>query len=201
MSSRVWIAAGFFLIAVTTGLLVGASPSPVVGTLLPLVFGLISVGGSIYTAGKGNDSTAQVGQQLVAFALGFLLGLWPGIYIKRYPDWLWPAAEPAYATLEFSDIRALAAFIELDNSMRDSGAGIDHRSKILASLQRAVKVRSGANGLLGEQDEDATKLILGEPIAKSTSNTFFPVARIPPSDLDRRRIWERFLGSEGERNG
>ncbi len=105
---------GIILMALMIGLLSGVSESPVVATLLPLLFGLITAGGNLYVlwGKKAEDETPKkkeretrarfLGTQFVLFAVFFLVGMWSGVYIKFHPQMFWPYATsvPVYIEIQ-----------------------------------------------------------------------------------------------------
>ena len=184
---------GVFSIASIIGLLTGLSASPVVSVLIPLIFGLITAGGAIYiargaeTAGTTTPSDRQeralvLGVQLIAFSLGFILGLWPGSAAKLHPEKVWlleARVKPAYGDLKFEDLRVLAAVIELDQKMKASGLEREGRQAIIKSIYDAIQKRAlDGNGVIAASDLEGVKAILGVPATSSTTSPLYiPVAR------------------------
>ncbi|MFO0699748.1 MAG: hypothetical protein U0236_11000 [Nitrospira sp.] len=126
--------AGVGAVAVIIGLLTGLSSSPVVGILMPLVFSVLTAGGTVYAhlvkmseANKtsllsSTVSPQTLGKQLLCFSIGFLLGLWLGVQAKLTPSLLWHSGSariPAYdsSTIAFQDTRLLAAAMKLDSDI------------------------------------------------------------------------------------
>jgi hypothetical protein len=79
-SSLRWYSAGFALLGGAIGYMAGASQTPVVATLLPLLFGLIGGAGGIYLARADLSRHAThvrliaIGKSLAAFVVLLLIG-------------------------------------------------------------------------------------------------------------------------------
>jgi hypothetical protein len=199
-----WFYAGVFALALVLGLLAGITASPVVGTLIPLLFALLTAGGAIYVVKGGEPGKAAVdaaeqrlragflGRQLASFAFGFLIGMYAGVAAKFSPERIWvldATASPAYSAMTFTDLTVLAAALEMDNRMRVSGLPLGERRRIFAQLDTALRYRatnyygsSAADSLyllygIADPDRDAINRILGVSAAADPRRT--PVTAPP----------------------
>jgi hypothetical protein len=149
--------AGMGLIGVVIGLLTGASSSPVVAVILPLLFTLMTAGGNFYVVwgerqreadAPSRDRSARakfLGGQLTVFAVGFLVGVWSGILAKLRPDLLWPVqvGRPAYAAMTPSPTFAsLPVYRHLDNVLVSDGVPYAKRLELLHAMQIPAEVLS-----------------------------------------------------------
>lgn len=176
---------GVGAIAFTIGLTTGISASPVVGVLIPLLFGLLTAGGGVYVVKNLpalREAGTSLGAYLVVFSLAFLVGLWAGSAAKLHPEQVWffeDRVRPAYGELEAFDLRVTAAFLRLDRQMSQSGLRFEERVRVLRKLQDRIKSRLDSDtGGLASTDEDATKAILG--LSDSWNGPFDPVALAEP---------------------
>jgi hypothetical protein len=199
-----WFYTGVFALALVLGLLAGITASPVVGTLIPLLFALLTAGGAIYVVKGGepgktaSDAAEQhlrasfLGRQLASFAIGFIIGLYAGVTVKFSPERIWTldaAAGPAYSAMTFPDPTVLAAALELDNRMRMSGMPLAERRRIFSELDAAFRYRAtgyhgtgGADSLyllygIADPDRDAIHRILG--VTAATDPRRMPVTAPP----------------------
>lgn len=184
---------GVFLIAGVIGLLTGLTASPVVSVLIPLIFSLLTAGGAVYVErgmqpsgtkappGDRRKRASVLGLQLVAFSLGFLVGLWPGSAAKLHPEKVWffeGKVTPAYGEFHFEDLRVLTAVIALDEKMKSSGLALESRRTIIEAVYTALRDRMKANGgTIVSSDLEAVRNLLGLPTQPSTRPwSFHPVA-------------------------
>ena len=137
---------GIFLFAMLIGGLTGISSSPVLTTVIPLIFSIFTAGGAIYSIKLNLDKTLAastitfVGSQLIIFSVGFSLGVWGGVSLKLAPEDFWNVSasrSPAYADLNFTDFRLLSAALELDKRMVKSGLNEIDRKKIFDEIENA----------------------------------------------------------------
>ena len=145
------LAVGLASIAVTIGILVGLSATPVVGSMIPLLFTLVTAGGvaaAVVRTSQGlprMQSLAGCGLGLAVFSFAFLAGLYLGVAAKLHWRSFWLASdryEPAYQTLAYTDLRLLAAAIKLDKDMVASGLEYDNRALIFSSVRDAMAQRA-----------------------------------------------------------
>jgi hypothetical protein len=151
-----WFVSGIMAIAFVIGLLSGISASPVVAVILPLLFGLFSVGGAAVALRKafaasadgGDDTSADVGligKQLIGFAGGFLIGMWLGVGVKIRAIAVWPSPEnsaPAFSALRPSDMLTLSAAIDIDGRMQAAGVPLRQRIELFQALRSEMQRRS-----------------------------------------------------------
>jgi hypothetical protein len=157
------LAIGVLLFAGMIGLLAGVSASPVVAALLPLLFALLTAGGGIWLIRSdakvlllSKRHALALGLQLLAFIIGFLPGLWAGIYVRFYPDTVGlPSRAPAYDKLEFTDPLLLAWMISLDERMKASNLPFPRRQQILGRLFESIN----KEGLSSEEIESLTAIL------------------------------------------
>lgn len=83
-----WFLVGFGLIGISAGFFAGTSVTPVIGTLLPLVFGLLGGSGGFYLAGANLASTETalrlrlLGIALTTFAVLLIAGSVYGVMLR-----------------------------------------------------------------------------------------------------------------------
>jgi hypothetical protein len=77
-----WLSAGFAATGLLIGLVAGLSETPVVGTLIPLLFTIIG-GGSGFFVVKRPEQSRQVGVALVSLASMCILGSIWGIHLRQ----------------------------------------------------------------------------------------------------------------------
>lgn len=149
------LGAGLFGLALTIGLVSGLSSSPIVSTLIPVLFTLVTAACSVYVSHTAVadeklrraellEKSRFIGVQLCCFVLGFLIGLSLGIGIRLHSASIWFAQErvqPAYESMNYTDVRALAAALKLDGMMIHSGLGKKDRRAILEELDKSRKAR------------------------------------------------------------
>ena len=98
-----WYAAGLAVIGLTSGFFAGASHTPIVGTLLPLLFAVVGGTSGVYLANAdlGNPLAVTrfrwLGRSLGLFGLGCLIGSAVGISFRL--GYSHPAAEDELATI------------------------------------------------------------------------------------------------------
>ena len=195
-----WFYTGIFSVGGLLGFLTSASSSPVVATVLPLIFALVSAGGALYiVAGGSRESPVALdlvreraeflGKQFLFFSIGFGMGIWPGAAIKFHASSVWfldTNSKPAYSEIEPSDIRLLAAVITLDDRMKASGLGFESRRRILEDVNQKI-VERGTDSGLGYRDEQAVAGVLEFFSGSDASSTLsrppapFPVPVLPPA--------------------
>lgn len=180
---------GIAAMGMVIGLLAGASASPIVGVLLPLIFALITAGGNLYlvwgektaeqdlTKRHRSERAYFLGAQMVAFASTFLLGLWVGVFVKFHSGSVWLVAEgtPAYLAFADSSPPVVRYLRFMDVTMSRDGAPFDQRQRILKSLVDKQ-----------EQWKDEVEDVLGEAQTKSIGG-YSP-------ELDQR--WPAIPGSQ-----
>lgn len=170
---------GILAFAGIIGFLTGVSSSPIVATVVPIIFTVLTAGGTIYSVlGKddapnqksGHERARFLGFQLLTFALGFFLGLWSGVAVKFNPDAIWlfrQKSTPAYSSMGYTDVRFLATAIELDRRMIKSGLNIDDRSKIFEQIDTARHERRKAF-IAAKQKTDELLNVWSTPPVKET---------------------------------
>lgn len=148
---------GTLLLALVIGGLIGVSSSPVVAVVLPLMFALLSAGGAAFVV-LGKDDGAAVaagkvsrreraqflGLQYIAFALGFIPGVYLGVGAKFHSVQIWgspSAPQVAYTEIEIRDPKELAAAIALDERMISDRVPLAARQKVLIGLHAATAQR------------------------------------------------------------
>jgi hypothetical protein len=163
---------GLGAIAFAIGLLTGMSSSPVVASLIPLLFTLITAGG-IAAAVKGGSSLPfkspkDYGLGLIVFALAFLLGLYAGVFSKLHAGSIWfreATSKPAYQNLNYSDFRLLAVALKLDNEMIASGLPPESRQAVFDQLQLAMAKRAQQRQAIADRSLMAAGLKEDERVA------------------------------------
>ena len=168
---------GLALMAGLIGFLSGLSSSPIIDTLLPLLFALITAGGNAYILlGKGDKKAdlklgvdAQragfIGAQLLIFTLFFLPGLWTGVAVKFNPDSLWPQPKnkPIYADISDDNPAVVNLLRTYDITMINDGIGKEKRKKILLEIHKTKTKWADKTNLLTN-----TKTSHGIDITRST---------------------------------
>jgi hypothetical protein len=168
MKTMTWFAwtlllVGIALVGFLVGALTGMSSSPVVGTLIPVLFSLVSSASGLIVAKRASTERARaakrgvapeemspglimklMGAQILAFCLGFLPAVWLGVRAKLHPDSFFgevtrPA--PAYTEVDIADLRLLEALRILDGRLINSGMKFDDRKRMFAELVKAMKRR------------------------------------------------------------
>lgn len=142
---------GITFIAFVIGLLTGISNSPVVSTVAPLIFSLLTAGGIVYVGlgeSNRNDSLLDrvrrfkfLGLQLIFFSIGFILGGYIGVWCKFNSDKVWPSEnkkyEVAFKGIEIKDFRVAYILADLDYKYFKLGLPFDERQELLTSLNNS----------------------------------------------------------------
>src|SRR5712692_4945045 len=81
-----WVPVAFTLTGFVIGSVTGLSLTPVIGTLLPLLFGLIGGGAGFFAITKAEHSRI-VGVSLALFSLMCLFGDMMGIHLRQGTPW------------------------------------------------------------------------------------------------------------------
>ena len=79
-----WFYAGLIFLGLSGGFLVALSITPVVGTLLGVLF--VFAGGSILALIKGKDAEERntIGKSIISITVGIVLGISVGIYVRNF---------------------------------------------------------------------------------------------------------------------
>lgn len=141
-----WHAAGFGSLGVAVGLFSGLSASPIVSTLLPLLFGLIGGAGGVYLAredlgtASGRRRLREVGRALTVFSSTVALAALYGILVRTgapvaslLPAWTAPA-ERSDALVPLRSAESRLAFASVEARLRALSLPRDRRESILAAL-------------------------------------------------------------------
>jgi len=145
---------GLGMTALVIGMLTGLSYSPVVATVVPLLFTLVTAGGVFLRRKEerdGADSSLPVftpkghGLALIVFSMGFAIGIYAGVGAKLHWKKLWfGGAEPAFAEVEITDFRILAAAVEAEQRLVDAGVETAQRKAIFSKLFSSMAERETA---------------------------------------------------------
>ena len=155
----------------TTGFLVGLSWSPVVGILLPLLFGALGGTGVIYSAQldflrpQTRDAAVRVAIMVVALSIGIIAGVMQGMNY-RWADQFWP--EPLAA------VRGDANFLGwvlLDARLRQVGLTRDQRADVLRGIQTTTQNPGPPIDLAGELEALGTDIAAAVPLATEIDET------------------------------
>ena len=138
---------GIFFMGILTGALSGASVSPVVCVLLPLLFTMLAAGGNfvVIWGNRNEDNRINklarnqranfLGLQFLSFSIGFLAGLWIGVYAKYNAETVWRTDyRPAYSALPAHDPDTLKLLRDIDAILTIDRVRYDDRQRILESL-------------------------------------------------------------------
>lgn len=200
-----WLYVGVFAIAVAIGLISGMSSSPVVATLIPVLFSLVTGTGLVVSAGRtgegydreestarsstatdeDSDRGARLGRQLALFAAGFVLGIGFGIGARLYVEYVWSQqSQPAYNAAQYTDAGALSAAIALDKAMIATGLCRDERARLLRELkpaasppQSATEVSSASTGAGGNAGDS---LPMSSPADSGSAGSRKKLLPVPP---------------------
>jgi hypothetical protein len=185
---------GILLTAALIGFMCGASNSPIVGAVVPLLFGLLSVAATQFSSPSAiitNVSPRAFGRatglQLVVFACGFGAGTWTGIAARVGVVQFWLATpRPAVTAVQTRDMIVFSAALELDERMTRDKVPLNDRLSILRELTTPIKppampddsddvddgtaaVRRNAQVLLTHYERERSAATAGEPLVPGTS--------------------------------
>lgn len=140
-----------------------------------------------------------LGLQLLIFSIGFLPGVYAGVWSKFHPESVWFVEEneykAAFIDIDLPDLRLAHVFMDLDYKYYENGISLADRKILLRSLDKAIKERmtsgsipglsfvspeTGIKNLLSEQDVEALEALLrAKKIAASlTSRSKVPIANL-----------------------
>jgi hypothetical protein len=138
-----WHAVGFGCLGLAIGVLGGLSRSPVVATLLPLLFGLVSGASGVYvaraelTSNAGRARLAELGKVLTIFSLAVVAGSLYGVLLRT--------GAPASALIPHSSLEEPARF--------EAGTGISLEDRL-----RLVGMRTRLR-LLGAEKAEQERIL------------------------------------------
>jgi len=182
-----WYMFGLALLGGAVGYFAGTSQSPVIGTLIPLLFGLIGGVGGLYLAKLDFESSATylrlkiLGKALVFFILFTLFGSAYGISLRTQisiwsfvsPKIFLPAPDTVLQEVLVKDTKKAMEIILLRARIRALGASVEEERAILKGAAASMENKSYAFGdnapLRKEIDRMISLLSTGEQ--KNGSNT------------------------------
>ena len=146
-----WYLSGFSLLGGAVGYFAGSSQSPVVGTLLPLLFGLIGGAGGLYLTRAELDRPEVIfrlrvlGKALTLFIIFTLLGSAYGISLRterRIWDFFSPIGLGGKSSIDISikdDPMKTVQLAMLRARIRTLGVSPDEEQKIIAEAVKLIK--------------------------------------------------------------
>jgi len=136
-----WYVAGLAVVGLATGFFAGASHTPIIGTLLPLLFALIGGTSGVYIANADLSSPAfsarmrWLGRSLGAFGLACLLGSSAGISLRLHYEH--PRREELI-TLWHGKAQAAIQLAALRTKLELLGVSSEERERVLAAAAAAL---------------------------------------------------------------
>lgn len=128
-----WFSAGIALVGAATGFLLALSMSPVVGIVLPLLFGLVGSTGGIYlaradlTSEQGRRRLVLIGQSAGALSLSLIVTSIAFLFIRSFE----PQATLSAGLVSQLTPDQLVALAELRARLRILGASVDEQSAVI----------------------------------------------------------------------
>lgn len=173
-----WYMLGFGLLGGAVGYFAGSSQSPVIGTLIPLMFGMIGGAGGLYLARLDFESSTAyfrleiLGKSLVLFILFTLLGSAYGISLRTQrniwsfisPSIFLPKSDTALPEAVLKDPRKAMEIVLLRARIRALGASLDEEKAILQGAAKSMEQKPyefGANGSLREEIDRVLSALYG----------------------------------------
>ncbi|MCZ6835256.1 MAG: hypothetical protein O7G85_05720 [Planctomycetota bacterium] len=149
----VWIIFGTLSVGILIGFLTGASRSPVVSSVLPLIFAAVGGLGGFHFL-RSADSKQQLtrqqaillGQAATTLVLGSILGLAYGLALRNPDGWssIFPQNETVELPLEGLDADGSLELLHLRSLMQGVHASRSEQAAILASARSDVERMEGS---------------------------------------------------------
>jgi hypothetical protein len=178
-SARRWYTFGFALLGAAVGYFAGSSQSPVIGTLLPLLFGLVGGAGGLYLARIDFDDAKScirleiLGKSLAFFIVCALLGSAYGISLRTQrsvwsfisPSIFLPESESTLPDSVSKDPRRAMRVLLLRARVRALGASLEEERSILNGAIESMQNNSydlDGNMALWEETDRVLSILLGD---------------------------------------
>lgn len=173
-----WYMLGFGLLGGAVGYFAGSSQSPVIGTLIPLLFGLIGGAGGLYLARLDFEAPKTyfrleiLGKSMVFFILFTLLGSAYGISLRTQgsiwsfvsPSIFLPKSEFTLPEAVLKDTRKAMEIVLLRARIRALGVSLDEERTILEGAAKSMEQKPyefGAYAPLREEIDRVLSILYG----------------------------------------
>lgn len=138
-----WYVGGLSIIGLTSGFFAGASHTPIIGTLLPLLFALIGGASGLYIANADWSAAASenrvlwLGRALAGFGLACLIGSATGIALRLHFEESYRGNE--ITQLSNARTQEQLQLVALRTKLRLLGVSHDEETAILSAAMRALR--------------------------------------------------------------
>jgi hypothetical protein len=159
-----WFIGGLGLVGAAIGYLVALSESPVVGIVLPLIFGLIGGAGGIYAAREdlgsetGRQRLGLIGKSVVALCLAMIIA---SAGVLKFHEKVGPSGSAILTKLpESSHLTGnqLSSLLDLRAKLEARGASIDEQTEVLKRLTTPETSAEASKKLRAISDQIAAAL-------------------------------------------